>query len=121
MAARVIGIVDDDQSVRESISSLIRSAGYASILYESAEALLNSGRLHDAECLILDVGMPGMDGLELQRRLSRHNGRIPVIFVSAHAEEAIRTTAVEQGAIAFLTKPFSATALLDALEFALQD
>ncbi len=120
MAAPVIGIVDDDQSVRESISSLIRSAGYGAMLYESAEALLNSGRLHEAECLILDVGMPGMDGLELQRRLSRLNGGIPVIFVSAHAEDDIRTTAVKQGAIAFLPKPFSGTALLDALKFALR-
>ncbi len=111
----LVGIVDDDESIRNSISSLLRSAGYRTLVFESAEAFLNSGRIHDADSLVLDVKMPGLSGIELQRRLHDMNCFVPIIFVTAHAQDDIRRVALEQGAIAFFGKPFNDEALLSAL------
>jgi FixJ family two-component response regulator len=117
-AVPTIGIVDDDESVRTSISNLIGSIGYQAAVFESAEAFLNSGRMHDMNCLILDIQMPRLNGLELQRRLAKMQCSIPIIFVSARDQEC-RVRAFEQGAVAVLDKPFSDGALLDAIRSAL--
>lgn len=112
----LIGIVDDDESVRESISSLLRSAGYKTAVFESAEALLNSDRLREPDCLVLDIRMPGLSGLELQSQLQGMKCLTPVIFITAHSNDETRAKALEQGAVAFLDKPFNDEALLGALE-----
>jgi FixJ family two-component response regulator len=111
----VISIVDDDESVREAIESLLKSVGYRVELFASAEAFLNPGSRQEAACLILDVRMPGMSGLELQGRLAASNHSIPIIFISAHSDENARARALAEGAIGFLQKPFSEEALLDAI------
>lgn len=112
----LVGIVDDDESVRQSISSLLRSAGYKTALFESAEAFLKSEQFHEPDCLVLDVRMPGLSGLELQSRLLSMKRLTPVIFITAHASDELRIKALEQGAVAFLDKPFNDEALLTALE-----
>jgi FixJ family two-component response regulator len=111
----LVGIVDDDESVRNSISSLLRSAGYKTLAFESAEAFLDSGLISDADSLVLDVKMPGLSGIELQRRLIELKHMVPIVFVTAHADDEIREVALAQGAIAFLAKPFNDEALLSAL------
>jgi FixJ family two-component response regulator len=115
----LIGIVDDDESVRDSISSLLRSAGYRTVVFESAEAFLRSDGMQRADSLVLDVKMPGMSGIELQSQLSSMKCRIPIIFVTAHADDALQAKALTQGAVAFLNKPFSDESLLGAIESAL--
>jgi FixJ family two-component response regulator len=117
--APFIGIVDDDESVRAAVDSLIRSAGYRTALFASAEALLHSDQIHEMDCLIIDIQMPRLSGLELQRRLAEANPATAIIFVSAHAEE-LRATALNQGAVAVLGKPFSDEALLSAIQSALE-
>jgi FixJ family two-component response regulator len=120
-AVPIIGIVDDDESVRESISSLVRSAGYRTAVFASAEEFLAADqRAEMAVCLVLDVRMPGLSGLELQRCLADEERSIPIIFVTAHADEQLRVRALKQGAIAFLGKPFSGDVLLDAIRSALK-
>jgi len=111
----LIGIVDDDESVRNSISSLLRSAGYRTLVFESAEAFLDSGHVREANTLVLDVKMPGLSGIELQQRLIELDYVVPIIFVSAHADEEVRKVALAQGAIAFFGKPFNDEALLTVL------
>jgi FixJ family two-component response regulator len=117
--APFIGIVDDDESVRAAVDSLIRSAGYRTALFASAEALVHSDQIHEMDCLIIDIQMPRLSGLELQRRLTEANPATAIIFVSAHAEE-LRATALNQGAVAVLGKPFSDEALLSAIQSALE-
>ena len=112
----LIGIVDDDESVRESISSLLRSAGYKTAIFESAEAFLNSERLGEPDFLVLDIRMPGLSGLELQSQLQGMKCLTPIIFITAHSDDAVRTKALQQGAVAFLDKPFNDEVLLSALE-----
>ena len=116
----LISIVDDDESVRESVSSLVRSAGFGTTVFASAEEFLNSAQLRDTACLILDLRMPGMSGLELQRRLSDADYRIPIIFITAQRNEGDRMQALKAGAVDFLYKPFSENALLKAVDTALQ-
>lgn len=115
-----ISIVDDDESIRESVSSLVRSAGFGTRVFASAEEFLNSAHLRDTACLILDLRMPGMSGLELQRRLSDADYRIPIIFITAQRDEGDRMQALKAGAVDFLYKPFSEKALLKAVDTALQ-
>jgi FixJ family two-component response regulator len=111
-----VAIVDDDESVREAIKSLLRSVGMVAEAYASAEEFLNSDSLKDFACLILDVQMPGMGGLELQDRLLSRQHRIPIIFITAHAsDKEARTRALQAGAVDFLYKPFSEEALLKAV------
>ncbi len=110
----LISVVDDDESVRESLSGLIRSVGFGALVFASAEEFLSSNRLLDTDCLILDVRMPGMNGLELQRRLAASHTSIPVIFITAHGDEEARVRALNGGAVEYLLKPFSEEALLSA-------
>ncbi len=110
-----ISIVDDDESMREAIKTLIGSMGLSVEEFSSAEDFLSSGRSQDSDCLILDVKMPGLGGLELQRRLAADNSRVPVIFITAHYSEEERTRAMEAGAVDFLSKPFSEQELLSAI------
>jgi len=119
-AAPLIGVVDDDESVRDAISSLVRSAGYKCAAFASAEAFLDSDGIRRTDCLVLDIRMPGLSGLELQRRLSHDRCPIPVIFATAHTDDQVRAKALKQGAITFLGKPFSDEALLGAIQSALK-
>jgi FixJ family two-component response regulator len=114
----VIGIVDDDESVRDSISSLLRSAGYKTESFESAEAYLNSDRASEPNCLLLDVRMPGLSGLLLQSELNHQKVSIPVIFITAHPDEQVRERALSEGAVAVLGKPFNDEVLLGAIDSA---
>lgn len=118
----LISVVDDDESVRESLEGLMRSVGFAVKTFASAEEFLNSDHhLHDTDCLILDVRMPAMTGIELQRRLIAGRHQIPVIFITAHGSDSVaRAEAFRNGALAFLDKPLSEDALLDAVRHALQ-
>jgi FixJ family two-component response regulator len=115
----VVVAVDDDFRVRESIESLVESAGYSPQLFSSAEEFLDSGKLAVAACVITDVRMPGIDGLELQRRIRRERPALPVIFISAHNAPETRQIALKEGAADFLLKPFDAGALLDKIRAAL--
>jgi FixJ family two-component response regulator len=115
----LISVVDDDDSVRKSLQGLVRSAGFAVKVFASAEEFLNSDHLRDTRCLILDVRMPAMNGLELQRLLVGAAIEIPVIFITAHGDESARSQALRDGAVDYLLKPFSEEALLGAIHAAL--
>jgi FixJ family two-component response regulator len=115
-----ISVVDDDDSVRESLQCLIRSFGFAVEAFASAEEFLKSDHLRDTRCLILDVRMRGMNGFELQRRLLASHPEIPVIFITAQGNEAARSQALRDGAVAYLLKPFTEEALLSAIHAALK-
>ena len=116
----LLSVVDDDESVRESLSGLIRSVGFGVMVFASAEEFLGSNRLLDADCLILDVRMPGMSGIDLQRQLAASHTSIPVIFITAHGDEEARVRALNGGAVDYLLKPFSEEALLKAIDTALK-
>ncbi|HLN00353.1 MAG TPA: response regulator [Bryobacteraceae bacterium] len=116
----VVG-VDDDFRVRESIESLVESAGYMPRVFSSAEEFLGSGALGEATCVITDVRMPGIDGVELQRRIRLQRPNMPVIFISAHFEDEIRRRALEGGAADFMYKPFDAADLLRVIDRALNE
>lgn len=116
---RFVGVVDDDESVRESLPDLLKELGYDVEAFSSAEELLQSRSLARTQCLILDIAMPGMSGPELQRELLQRGLKIPVIFITAHADEFVRPALLEQGAVECLFKPFSEEALIDALHAAL--
>lgn len=113
-------MVDDDESVRESLPDLLREFGFAVRAFSSGEAFLSSGYLDGTRCLILDIAMRGMTGLDLQEELTRRGQKIPIIFITAKRDDSIRARALERGAVEFLYKPFSDTTLLDALNAALQ-
>jgi FixJ family two-component response regulator len=116
----VISIVDDDQSMRDATSALVRSLGFAAATFASAEAFLASERVDDTSCLITDVQMPGLSGIELQSRLIADGRDILIIGVTAHPEESIRTQMLEAGAVGFLSKPFNDECLIDCLAAALK-
>jgi FixJ family two-component response regulator len=113
-----ISIVDDDPAVRDALWRLMDSAGLPATAFASAEEFLASPSRDETTCLILDVRMPGMDGLELQRQLAASNWNVPIIFISAHAEAGAREQAMETGAVEFFEKPFNSAALLDAIDHA---
>jgi FixJ family two-component response regulator len=115
----VIAIVDDDDSFRRATMSFIRSLGYAVLQFASAEAFLKSDQLHDADCLISDVQMPGMNGVELQGKLIDQGHRLPIIFVTAFPEMKARARALAAGAIGFVGKPFNDEVLIACLDEAL--
>ena len=117
----LISIVDDDDAHRSSLENLIRSVGLRAQGFSSAEAFLSSNRAHDTRCLVLDVRMPGMSGTELQRHMAVANSHIPIIFITAHEDDAQRSQALEAGAVAFLHKPFYEEELLNAIDAALKD
>jgi FixJ family two-component response regulator len=116
----LLSVVDDDESIRESVPGLIEEFGYAARAFSSAEEFLSSGAIDETSCLILDIAMPGMSGPELHLELKRRGEEVPVIFITGQKDEAIRTRVLEQGAAGFLLKPFSDTALLAAIKTALQ-
>jgi len=115
----LVAVVDDDDSVRESLGGLFRSVGYAARGFASADAFLQSDDLAKTDCVILDVRMPGMSGLELQRQLVASHPDVPVIFMTAHDDARARSQALSGGAVDYLIKPFSEAALLDAVRAAL--
>jgi FixJ family two-component response regulator len=118
--AVMISIVDDNESVREATKTLIRSLGYATSTFASAEEYLQSGSVRETSCLITDLQMPGMNGVELQNRLMTDGYRTPMIFVTAFPKEKWRTRALEAGAFGFLSKPFDAEQLIECLDRVLQ-
>jgi FixJ family two-component response regulator len=119
VAIHIVVGVDDDFRVRESIESLVESAGFAPLVFSSAEEFLQSGKLAGATCLITDVRMPGMDGIELQRRVRLERPELPIIFITAHYDDEIRRRALGGGAIEFLYKPFDGENLLRVIDRAL--
>jgi FixJ family two-component response regulator len=116
----LVSVVDDDESVRESLPHLLRKFGFAAEAFSSAEEFLASEFLGQTRCLILDVAMPGMSGPALQKELSRRQHAIPIVFITAHGDDAIRPRVLEAGAVECLFKPFSATALRAAVDTALR-
>ena len=116
----LVSVVDDDESVRESLPDLLREFGFAAQAFSSAEEFLASDYVGQTQCLILDVGMPGMSGPDLQRELTFRQRAIPIIFITAHGDATVRPHLLEQGAVECLFKPFSDTVLLAALNAALR-
>lgn len=114
----MIAVVDDDESIRKALTRLLKSFGWRVEVFPSAEALLNFERLPDTACLILDVMMPGMNGLELQRWLMEAHRHIPIIFITAHEDDHARQRALALGAVAFLRKPFQEQVLIEAIRTA---
>ena len=116
----LISIVDDDAALRNSLDDLVQSIGFRTQGFASAEAFVSSNQARDTACLILDVRMPGMSGLDLQRQMVATNWRIPIIFVTSHANDDARARALKAGAVAFLYKPFREEELLNAIDAALK-
>ena len=118
MERPLVSVVDDDESVRESLPDLLKEFGFAARAFSSGQAFLSSDSVDETRCLILDIAMPGMSGLDLQQELKRRGQSIPIIFITGQKDEDIRKQAAQQGAVKFLYKPFSDTALLDAVNAA---
>ena len=118
--SRLVAIVDDDESVQGALQDLIESDGLSALCFSSAEQFLGSEARGRAACLIADIRMPGMSGLELQAKLKAERCRIPVIFITAHGDAGIRIHAMRQGAVEFLSKPFDDTVLLKIVHAALK-
>jgi FixJ family two-component response regulator len=116
--ARIVSIVDDDESIREALQGLMKVAGIPALVFASAEEFLDSGQQSRTGCLIADIRMPGMSGLQLQSKLNSDHHRIPIIFITAHGDENVRIEAARAGAVEFLTKPFDKEVLLDSVRAA---
>ena len=116
----LVSVVDDDESVRESLPDLLKEFGFSARAFSSGQAFLSSDSVDETRCLILDIAMPAMSGLDLQQELKRRGQVIPIIFITGQKDEDIRKQAFRQGAVKFLYKPFSDTALLDAVNIALR-
>jgi FixJ family two-component response regulator len=119
MTRGLISVVDDDESIRRTTTFLIESFGFRAAAFESAENFLKSGQLHDTSCLIVDVQMPGMNGLELQSELAAAGYDIPIVFMTAYENKVSRQQAMQAGAVAFLAKPFGDEQLLQTVRLAL--
>jgi FixJ family two-component response regulator len=117
--AKVVAIVDDDELIRESLGGLMKAAGFPAVTFASGEEFLNSGEQENTACLIVDIRMQGMSGLELQSKLSKDDRRIPIIFITAHRDENTRMQALRAGAVKFLTKPVDKGVLIDSVRTAL--
>jgi FixJ family two-component response regulator len=117
---KYVAVVDDDDSVRIAIQGLLRSVGLPSQMYASGEEFLGSGQQHQTACLITDIRMPGMSGLDLQARLNAENCQIPTIFITAHGDHELRLQAIRAGAVEFLSKPFDDELLLENVRAALK-
>jgi FixJ family two-component response regulator len=117
----LISVIDDDDALRSSLENLIRSVGFRAQGFSSAEVFLRSNQVHETRCLILDVHMPGMSGLKLQRQMVLADSQLPIIFITAHENDDWRTQALEAGAVAFLYKPFYEEELLNAIDAAFKD
>lgn len=116
----LVSVVDDDESVRESLPDLLRQFGFAAEAFSSAEAFLASAVVSETSCLLLDIAMPGMSGLDLQQELTHRERNIPIVFITAHGDSTDRPRLLARGAVECLFKPFSEAALLDALNAALR-
>jgi FixJ family two-component response regulator len=121
LSSRLIAIVDDDQSVQSALQDLIESEGLSTLCFDSAEQFLDSGAQNKAGCLIADVRMPGISGIELQAKLKADRCRIPIIFITAHGDAKMRIQAMRDGAVEFLTKPFDNAVLLETVHAAVED
>ena len=117
--SRLVAIVDDDDSMRSALQGLMRSAELPAQSFASAEEFLKSGQQHHTSCLIADIRMPGMSGLELQARLNTERCKIPIIFITAHGDAKMRIQALRAGAVEFLSKPFDEEVLLESVRAAL--
>ena len=117
---KLIGVVDDDELCRIALQRLLKASGFAVTSFASAEALLRSGKLPEIACLIADIRMPGMSGLDLQAKLTAGSSAIPIVFITAHGDEKMRLQAMRAGAVGFLAKPFDAGILLDRVRAALE-
>ena len=117
---KVVAIVDDDAAVRVALEGLLRSAGLSARAFDSAETFIESGQQFQTGCLIADIRMPGMSGLELQAKLNSENCRIPIVFITAHGDAKMRIQALRAGAVEFLAKPFNDEALLESVRAALE-
>jgi FixJ family two-component response regulator len=118
--SKLIAIVDDDASLQSAMPDLVESDGLFTVSFGSAEQFLDSEARHEAACLIADIRMPGMSGLELQAKLKAEGCRIPIIFITAHGDAELRTLAMRDGAVEFLTKPFNDAILLEIVHAALE-
>jgi FixJ family two-component response regulator len=119
--AKMVAIVDDDDLMRGALLGLLKSAGLFAQAFASADEFLKSGHQHDTACLITDIRMPGMSGLELQAQLNADQCRIPTIFITAHGDAKMRLQAMRAGAVEFLAKPFDDEALLESVRAALEN
>jgi FixJ family two-component response regulator len=119
MKSSLVAIVEDDDLMRDALQDLLNAGGLRSRAFASAEEFLNSGQQHEIACLIADIRMPGISGLELQARLNAEHYRIPTIFITAHGDAKLRMQALRSGAVEFLTKPFDDEALLESVQAAL--
>lgn len=117
--AGVVAVIDDDESVRESVVGLIESVGYCLTFFRTAEEFLGSAEMNTVACIIVDIRLPGISGLELLSHMRAHQRSIPAVCIAAHADGNVRRQAIEAGSIAFLYKPFRADVLLDAVRAAL--
>jgi FixJ family two-component response regulator len=118
--AKMVAIVDDDDLMRTALQGLLKSASLPAQAFASAEEFLRSGLQHDTACLITDIRMPGMSGLELQAQLNADRCRIPTIFITAHGDAKMRMQAMRAGAVEFLAKPFDDEALLESVRAAME-
>jgi FixJ family two-component response regulator len=118
--SRLIAVVDDDESVQSALQDLIESEGLSTLCFGSAEQFLDSEARHKTVCLIADIRMPGMSGLELQAKLKAERCRVPIIFITAHGDDEMRIHATREGAVEFLTKPFNDAVLLEMIHAALE-
>lgn len=116
----MVAIVEDDESYRVAVRRLLKSAGFLVQSFASAEDFLNSGQQHETACLIADIRMPGMSGLDLQAKLNAEHCPIPTIFITAHGDEEMRMQAMRSGAVKFFTKPFDGDTLLETVQVALE-
>src|SRR3984893_3012099 len=121
LTSRLVAIVEDDKSVLTALEDLVESEGLSTLCFGSAEQFLDSGAQRNAACLIADVRMPGMSGLELQAKLKADRCRIPIIFITAHGDAKMRIQAMRDGAVEFLTKPFDNAVLLETAHAAVED
>src|ERR1700745_2436707 len=117
---RLVAIVDDDDSIRSALHGLLQRAAFPAKSFASAEEFLKSGQQHQFACLIADIRMPGMSGLELQAHLNAERCKIPIIFITAHGDAKMRMQALRAGAVEFLAKPFADEALLESVHAALE-
>jgi FixJ family two-component response regulator len=117
---KLVAIVDDDDSMRNALNGLLKAVGFPAQSFASAEEFLKSGQQHQTSCLIADIRMPGMSGLELQAHLNAERCKIPIIFITAHGDEKMRIQALRAGAVEFLSKPFDEEILLESVRAAME-
>lgn len=121
MLKHLVSVVDDDEAIRRTTTLLVESFGFRAAAFESAEAFMQSGRLHETSCLMIDLQLPGINGLQLQHLLAAEGRKIPIIFITGYDNDKSRQRAMKAGAVAFLVKPFNDELLLETIRAALRD